>query len=80
VLKSSINYDNPYISVDVWAQFISDNNDTLIRPAFWDGGNIWQIRFAPPDSGSLWRWTTFSEPFDKGLSGKTGYSDQQHIM
>lgn len=71
-LTSKKEYSNPYTDVEVWARFISSRNDTLLRPAFWDGGNSWKIRFAPPDTGSLWQWTVFSNPADKGLDGKKG--------
>ena len=71
-LTSEVKYVNAYTDIDVWAQFINSNEDTLIRPAFWDGGNNWKIRFSPPDTGSTWSWTTFSSPYDKGLAGKKG--------
>lgn len=71
-LISNSYYDNGYTDVDVWAHFTNGNGDTLLRPAFWDEGNTWKIRFAPPDTGSTWSWTTFSIPYDKGLSGKKG--------
>ena len=71
-LISEVKYVNAYTDIDVWAQFINSNEDTLIRPAFWDGGNNWKIRFSPPDAGSTWSWTTFSSPYDKGLTGKKG--------
>jgi len=72
VLASEKSYANAYVDVDAWAVFRNDKGDTLLRPAFWDGGNIWKIRFAPPDSGSKWTWTTFASAEDKGLAGRTG--------
>lgn len=72
VLTSERDYLNGYTDVEVWAIFSNENNDSIKRPAFWDGGNTWKLRFAPPDTGSIWRWKTYSEPADKGLSGKTG--------
>ena len=71
-LISRSSFENGYTDTEVWALFISGNGDTLIRPAFWDGGNNWKIRFSPPDAGSTWSWTTFSSPYDKGLAGKKG--------
>ena len=71
-LTAGNDFPNPYSDVDVWALFVSSKGDTLVRPAFWDGGKSWKIRFAPPDTGSLWQWTTFSVPEDKGLSKKRG--------
>ncbi len=71
-LISKSSYENGYTDIDVWAHFTNGNGDTLLRPAFWDGGNMWKIRFAPPDTGSAWSWSAFSVPSDKGLYGKRG--------
>ena len=48
-LISEMPYSNAYSEIDVWAQFTNDKEDTILKPAFWDGGNTWKIRFAPPD-------------------------------
>ena len=71
-LTSGVSWSNGYTDVEVWALFTNEKGDTLLRPAFWDGGNIWKIRFAPPDTGSKWIWKTYSAPADRGLAGKTG--------
>ncbi len=71
-LTAEKSYTNGYTEADVWAVFENDRQDTLVRPAFWDGGPVWKIRFAPPDTGSLWNWTSFASVPDKGLSGKSG--------
>ncbi|MBO5581164.1 MAG: DUF4038 domain-containing protein [Bacteroidales bacterium] len=43
---------------------------TLTMPAFWDGGDRFLVRFAPPESG---RWTWRSTcPDDPALDGRTG--------
>ncbi|HEY9490026.1 MAG TPA: DUF4038 domain-containing protein, partial [Chryseosolibacter sp.] len=44
----------------------------LVRPAFWDGGNVWKVRFAPPDSGRTWTWSSHASVDDKGLAGNSG--------
>lgn len=43
---------------------------TLSRPAFWDGGNLFLVRFAPTLTGT-WKWHTTCPQDDKldGLSG-----------
>lgn len=71
-LTSQKNVANGYTDTDVWAVFINEKGDSLVRPAFWDGGNLWKIRFASPDSTSTWRWASFSTNEDPGLmqSGK----------
>ena len=71
-LKSNVPAVNPYTDIDIRAIFTNSRGDTLVRPAFWDGGETWKIRFAPPDTGSVWKWITISEPHDKKLSGRTG--------
>lgn len=71
-LKSKTIYGNPYADIDIRALFSNSRGDTLVRPAFWDGGDTWRIRFAPPDTGSVWKWITVSNQSDKNLSGKTG--------
>jgi hypothetical protein len=72
VLHSEISYLNAYTDVDLWADFMNEKGDTLVRPGFWDGKNTWKIRFAPPDSGHTWTWITYTSKQDKGLAGKTG--------
>jgi Protein of unknown function (DUF4038)/Domain of unknown function (DUF5060) len=72
VYNSDKTYTNPYTDVDMWAEFINKNGETMLRPAFWNGGHEWVIRFAPPDANSLWTWTTYSTSDDKGLTGRKG--------
>ena len=71
-LISENRYSEPYLEVDAWALFKNEKGDSLIRPAFWDGLNKWKIRFATPDTGSVWEWKTYSSVNDTGLSGQTG--------
>lgn len=73
VLKAGQEYKNAYTDVEVWAVFTNQDKDTMLRPAFWDGGSIWKIRFAPLDSNKIWHWRSFSSnQSDNGLSGKKG--------
>lgn len=60
-------YDNPYTDVDVWAVFHDNNGDSLIRPAFWDGGDTWRVRFAPPRTDMQYAWRSYSSVSDAGL-------------
>ena len=62
---------NPYTALDVWAEFTHESGQTLRRPAFWDGGQTWKVRFAAPQTGR-WTWCTFSTPADSGLDGQQG--------
>lgn len=58
-LTSSASYSDPFNDVDVTATFAGPGGITIVRPAFWDGGNSWKIRFAPTVTGS-WTMTTTS--------------------
>jgi hypothetical protein len=71
-LKAEKNWSNGYTEAEVWAIFTNGKGDTLLRPAFWDGDQNWKIRFAPPDTGSVWHYATFASVNDKGLSDKKG--------
>ena len=42
----------------------------LVRPAFWDGGKTFKVRFAPTATGA-WTWTTRC-PDDATLNGRRG--------
>ncbi|MHB1484242.1 MAG: DUF5060 domain-containing protein [Saccharofermentanales bacterium] len=47
-------YTNPY--KDIYADVKFTNGSTSITmPMFWDGGNVWKVRFAPPKTG-IWTW------------------------
>ncbi|MEU5027517.1 DUF4038 domain-containing protein [Streptomyces milbemycinicus] len=66
-------YANPYTDVQVWADFTHEPTGTVLRrPAFWDGGSTWRIRFASPLSEGRWSWRTDSSGDDPGLTGRTG--------
>ena len=66
---SSVTYNNPFQDVDVIATFTGPNSEKIIRPAFWDGGLTWKIRFAPTRIG-LWTMTTSaSDARNSGLHG-----------
>ena len=44
-------YSNPFTDVEVTTTFTGPNGVMIPRPAFWDGGNVWKVRFAPPAAG-----------------------------
>ena len=71
VLTSAVTYDNPFQDVDVTATFTGPDDTVISRPAFWDGGRTWKVRFAPPHSG-IWKMTTSATgDKNKGLGGVT---------
>lgn len=56
-LCSSKEYGNPFIDVDVTAEFIGPGGEKIKLLGYWDGENKWKIRFAPTAEGE-WRYTT----------------------
>jgi hypothetical protein len=65
---------HPYVDEEAWAEFTHEGGAVLRRPAFWDGGATWRIRFTAPQPGR-WTWRSYSEPADLGLAGQTGTID-----
>lgn len=72
VLESDVDRDNPYLDVAVTAEFRGPDGETVRRPAFWDGGRTWRVRFAPTAPG-IWRYRVEADdPSDGGLHGIEG--------
>ncbi|MBX3007062.1 MAG: DUF4038 domain-containing protein [Melioribacteraceae bacterium] len=72
VFESDVCYDNPFLDVDLFATFISEEGDIISRPAFWDGGNIWKVRFAPTKIGK-WNYKLSGEGINNFNGSKKGY-------
>jgi hypothetical protein len=71
-LTAQGNYANPYTDVEVWVRLRHEDGSEWLRPAFWDGGNVWKVRFASPRTSGRWQWESFSAPHDSGLAGQFG--------
>ena len=71
-LTAAEDHSDPYNTVDVWADFVSETGERLRRPAFWDGERTWRIRFAAPRGGRRWTWSTSASVADPGLAGLRG--------
>ncbi len=56
LLTSDVWYDDPFNDADV-DLVLTNGTDTYTIPAFWDGGNIWRVRFVCPSAG-IWTYTT----------------------
>lgn len=63
-LSASDSYENPYTDVDLAATFTHEDGTAYTVAGFWDGGDEWVVRFAPPEPGT-WRWETDAD--DAGL-------------
>jgi hypothetical protein len=70
-LTAEHDYANPYTEVAVWTEFSHESGQTLRRPAFWDSGRVWKIRFAPTAVGR-WSWQSFCNVDDTALAGQGG--------
>ncbi len=66
-LTSSKTYTDPFQDVDVTATFTGPGKKTIIRPAFWDGGVTWKIRFAPTQAGIWTMMTSSTDVKNRGL-------------
>jgi Protein of unknown function (DUF4038)/Domain of unknown function (DUF5060) len=71
-LKAERDYPSPYTNLEVWADFSHDMGVSLRRPAFWDGGRTWKIRFASTIPTGHWTWRSFSSVEDNGLAEQSG--------
>ncbi|MEO0731795.1 MAG: DUF4038 domain-containing protein, partial [Bacteroidota bacterium] len=64
---------NPYTNVTVLARFTNEAGAVIRRPAFWDGGRTWKIRFTASEAEQTWTYVTAATPAtDPGLHGQTG--------
>ena len=79
-MTAGMNYANPYVDglpedspPLVRVTFTATNGpwegEKIRIPGFWDGGDIWKVRFAPPAPGA---WSYVSESEDAGLNGQSG--------
>ena len=64
-------YADPFNTVQVDVLFTDPKGGQKLVPAFWDGGNIWKVRYASPLTGQH-RWQTHAEVVDTGLNGPRG--------
>jgi hypothetical protein len=56
--------DNPYGEALLDVRFEHESGSTATVPGFWDGGDTFRARFAPPETGT-WSWETVAG--DPGL-------------
>lgn len=69
-LTSSRSFSNPYTDVVVWVDLAGPGFHKRVY-GFWDGGRTFRVRLLATSPGE-WEWRSSSEPFDPGLSGKSG--------
>ena len=85
VLTAKKEYATPYLNQAINCQFTGPQGQKMTIPGFWDGGQKWVIRFAPPVVGKWSYVVSASDTADSGLhnvSGKlycTKYTGTQDI-
>lgn len=62
-------YANAYTAVTATATLTAPDGAEKAIPLFWDGGNVWKLRFSPNAVGN-WTWIISSD--DAGLNGQFG--------
>jgi hypothetical protein len=69
--ESDRDYRNPYLDVEVEVAFRGPTGRVIRRPAFWDGGRTWAVRFAP-DAPGTWRYEATSNDSVGGFAAVRG--------
>ena len=63
---------DPFQDTELFVTFTSPSRVSHVVRAFWDGGTVWRVRFAPGEEGQ-WTYVTRSVPeADAGLHDKRG--------
>ncbi len=62
---------NPAVEQKLDVEF-TNGHETYVMPGFWDGDNVWRVRFAFPKEGTWTYKTIFSDTKDAGVHNKTG--------
>lgn len=69
---STTSSDNPLQDKELLVTFTSPSKRALTVRGFWDGGDVWRVRFSPDEMGE-WTFATRAVPAgDGGLNGRTG--------
>ena len=64
--------ENPFQDVELFVTFTSPSGVTQTVRGFWDGANVWRVRFSPGEIGA-WSYTTRARPAsDGGLHARSG--------
>lgn len=68
--ESKKDYADPFLDCIVTAAFTAPSGKQIVREAYWDGGRIYRVSFAPTETG-VWDYA-LDAPEDSGLDGLTG--------
>ncbi|HZV34425.1 MAG TPA: DUF4038 domain-containing protein, partial [Verrucomicrobiae bacterium] len=70
--NAASNYFDPFNEITLDFVFHDPRGQELRVPAFWDGSNVWKVRYASPIVGLHHFRSECSNPHDRGLNGITG--------
>ncbi len=76
-LEMERRYHVPYVEVELTGVFVSPTGKEQRLQGFWDGGQIWKIRFAPNEAG-VWRYRTESNEPDLITAGRFQVLPSKH--
>lgn len=68
--ESACSFDNPFLDVEIWAEFTGSSGRVIRREAYWDGGRTYCVSFAPTELG-VWNYV-IEAPEQTGLNGCMG--------
>ena len=69
---SKRHHHDPFNEITLDVLFLNPAGRDLRVPAFWDGGNLWKVRYSSPVIGTHPFRTVCSDPDDQGLHGIAG--------
>ncbi len=70
--RSAISYPNPLQDATLCVMFSSPSGKMWSVPGFWDGGQLWRVRFSPDEVG-MWTYLTLcSDQENGGLHQRSG--------
>lgn len=65
-------YDDPFNEIELSVEITDPDNERAVLPAFWSGGQIWCVRFAPAKIGKYHFRTICSDASNLSLHSKEG--------
>lgn len=68
--ESACSFDNPFLDVEIWAEFVGPSGRVIRREAYWDGDRTYRVSFAPTELGA-WNYG-IEAPEQTGLNGRVG--------
>ncbi len=67
LLRSTVDYKNPYVETEIDAVFTHTDGTTVTLPGFWMAGKTWAVRFSPTKEGDWSYSVTCKDASNTGL-------------